>query len=239
MPGTPRSTISLLLGHKVALAVALIFLVPIMVSAPYLLRYGAQAIALAQSDADATATVTARHFEPAKGKAAANYVLDFQFTVPGRGLITTSQRWLSQDFWRHAAPGARLPVHYVPQTPEVAELERGRIRAYTLTIFWIMAPFALVGIAVLLLTWRKVRAARRVRLTGTPRAATITQIYPVLLGRSGTGATFSALWQDDTGGTGTTFQHSKETLPAVGASIIVYIDPQQRRPAVWDGDVST
>ena len=134
--------------------------------------------------------------------------------------------------------GGPIGVRYVSGDPATYEVDFGTTLIGALGLWLLALAFLVPGVIGL---WYRVRmAARLVRLRdeGKQRGATVTAVE-----RSNTRVNGIQLWVmrwlDDTGAVGKSRMQRQTYLPAVGAAITVYADPEGVLSSVWEGDSGT
>lgn len=249
MGGAPLSTARIFLRDGRGPLLAGVLMLPVLVLllmlllAPIPRRELAEVVGLRLAGAETTAVVTGRTADLVRGHSGLDgvYTVQFRFDLPGGGTVETSERFVSPGFWRAAEVGARMPVRYVRPWPALAEVEPGATWAYLRPFLILVACLAVPGVLVGWGFWARARGMRAMRLTGAKRSAVVTMHNQQPAGlRNWRGHLvffYKASWSDEAGGFGATLPHWQQDLPAVGAHITVYADPEGRRPAVWEGDV--
>lgn len=191
---------------------------------------------LADEGAEAMATVTGLNMTTTRSnnRTQHHFEVSFQFTVDGQ--THDGKQIVSEDFFRRLKTRDQIPVRYWTRDLSLTEIEPGN-RAVDVLIGQIVAGVA--GALTLIfaaLGWRWAHAASWMVRNGAPREGTVTRLVGHWFTTFGKMAYLRAHWSLP-GGEGRSRLHSLKTLPKVGSTITVLVDPQGRRPGIWDGDL--
>lgn len=195
-----------------------------------------QARLLERHGIDTQATVTDRETRTRRnedGEERTEYLLSYRFDA-GLGEAVTGRQAVDRALYLETGIGAQIPLRYVAHLPDIHEIESGESRFLSLIFGFFALLFGAVGLGLgLWMVRRKASLIRAVR-DGEVREARV-------LGHQASSITVNdhrlmqAQWRDAAGATGVTTAARGETLPAVGAVIVVYVDPVSGR-GWWEGD---
>lgn len=146
-------------------------------------------------------------------------------------------RWNSvqRETYDRLQPGDTLPVRYVLHDPAIHEVEPGRT-AFAAWMFRLFGTVILtVAGGVLWFLGRDIPAKRRAAADGAVRQARVTEHLSTNFRVNGQ-PRWRLAWTDAVGDTGRSGLHRLTDLPAVGAVIVVYLDPRSGR-GWWENDL--
>lgn len=195
-----------------------------------------QAQLLDRHGVETFATVTDRQTRTQRnsdGDERTEYLLSYRFDA-GLGEVITGRQSVDRALYLATAVGDQIPLRYVAHHPDIHEIESGESRFLSLIFGAFAALFGAVGLGLGLWMVRRKASLIRAARDGEVRQAEV-------LGHQASSITVNdrplmqARWRDAAGETGVTSAGRTETLPPVGAVIVVYIDPISGR-GWWEGD---
>lgn len=152
------------------------------------------------------------------------------------GLSFSSENAVNETLFWSLSEGDSIVLRYAKDDPHLSVItifgEHRGLRALGLCVL-----FLLVLMLLLAALSNKIEVSYRLTYLlrlGVRRSAVVIQ-FANTPGFSD-GSMSSILWQDETGATGQSRMMTATRLPNLGAKITVYADPEQKMPAIWDGE---
>ena len=181
---------------------------------------------------DATGQVT-RLWMQGSGKSLEMFVA-YEFNADGR--FFSGENSVTLTLFRTLSEGDFIALRYGKNDPQLSAItifgEHRGLRAFGFCMLFLV-------VLVLLLAALSSQIEASYRMTyllkvGARRSAVVIN-YANAPGVSD-GSLSSILWQDETGAAGQSRMMTATRLPNLGATITVYADPEEKLPAVWDGE---
>lgn len=181
---------------------------------------------------DTTGQVT-RLWHHGRGKTLEMFVA-YAFDVDGRNF--SGENAVDETLFRSLSKGDSIALRYGADDPQLSAIaifgEHRGMRAVGFCVLFVMVLVFLLGaLSSKIEAWYRITYLLKV---GARRSAVVTR-YANLTYVSD-GSLSSILWQDETGATGQSRMMTATRLPNLGATITVYADPEQKLPAIWDGE---
>ena len=203
-----------------------------------LAQWGAEtARRLAEEGVDTTAEILTTRItshRDSDGDTRHDYEVTFRFAVDGA--LREDYEMVSQSYYFSVARGDVVPLRYWRQDPSVSELEPGT--AATNALIGQIAT-GITGVATLILGWlgwSRAAAAAWMHRHGVERRVTVTGHVDTSV-KVNNVPRWRATWIEADGRPGRTRMARKEALPEVGSQITILVDPNARRPSMWQGDL--
>lgn len=161
---------------------------------------------------------------------------EITYTFPFGQEEVQDRQDVSYSFYGDVSVGDALPVRYWSKDPSVSEIEEGATAQTGMVFRYLGYAFGVVGLLLAHVANRRAQAALWMARHGMRREVVIT-------GHEATSVTINdqpqwkAKWLEPDGREGASRMRLRERLPEVGARIMVLIDPEHRRPSLWEEDL--
>lgn len=181
---------------------------------------------------DTTGQVT-RLWHHGSGKTLEMFVA-YAFDVEGRNF--SGENAVDETLFRSLSKGDSVALRYGADDPQLSAItvfgeHRGMRAVAFCVLFGMVLVFLLGALSSKIEAWYRATYLLRV---GARRTAVVINYANATYVSDG--SLSSILWQDETGATGQSRMMTATRLPNLGATITVYADPEQKLPAIWEGE---